>query len=77
MAKKVKLKYFFFHNDNTGNIYEDEKGNWIVVFDGLVRLGEPFHVHDMEGNDVNAEEIGLIQLLEKFVVAKPAVRENG
>jgi hypothetical protein len=77
MPKKIKLKYFFYHNDNAGNIYEDEKGNWIVVFDGLVKLGEPFRVHDMEHNNVDAEEIGLIQLLQGFIVSNPQVRENG
>ena len=71
MAKTITLKYWFVHNDNIGNIFEDEKGNWIVVFDGILKIGQPFHARDMNGNNVDADEIGLIQLLQAFVVAKP------
>lgn len=70
MSKKIVFKYWFFHDGNSGNIYEDEKGNWIVVFDGKVALGKPFYIHDIDGKNVNAEEIGLLELLRSFIVEK-------
>lgn len=76
MAKTIKLIYWFVHNDNSGNIYEDEKGNWVVVFDGVLKIGSPFHVMDTNHNQVDPEEIGLIQLLQNFIVARPQVGEH-
>jgi len=70
MSKSISLKYWFVHGDNTGNIYEDEKGNWIVVFNGVVKVGESFYVHDKDGNVVSAEEIGLLDILRSFIVEK-------
>ena len=57
-ARTIKLKYWFVHNDSIGNIFEDEKGNWIVVFDGIVKIGEPFRVKEIHGDEVDANEIG-------------------
>lgn len=74
MAKSIALIYWFVHNDKFGNIFEDEKGNWIIVFDGMLKLGEPFHVKCVaDGSIVDAEKIGLIRLLRSFIVAKPTV----
>lgn len=71
MTKKITLKYWFFHADNIGNCYEDEKGNQIIVFDGIVKIGEPFYVRGMDGNNIDPAEIGLIDLLASFIVPKP------
>lgn len=69
MARTITLKYWFVHDDRIGNIFEDEQGNRIIVFDGHLKVGEPFRVKEINGDEVDAEEIGLIQLLRAFVVA--------
>jgi hypothetical protein len=70
MHKKITWKYWFVHRDTVGNIYEDENGNRIIVFDGLLEIGAPIRAKDANGNEVDPEEIGLVDLLQSFVVAK-------
>lgn len=66
--KQVKLKYWFYHYNEGGTVYEDEKGNWVIAFSGIIRIGEPFHIHDANGDEVDAEEIGLLDMLRGFIV---------
>ena len=71
MARKITYKYWFIQDGvSSGTVYEDEKGNWIVVFDGKIHIGKLIYVHDANGYEVSAEEIGLLELLRNFIVEK-------
>ncbi len=68
---KVTLKYWFVYGESIGNIYENEKGNWVIAFDGIMRIGERLLVRDRNGNNVDPDELGLMDILKDFLTAKP------
>ncbi len=68
MSKKIIFKYWFVHGDAIGNIYENEKGNWVIVFDGILRVGEPILVRSAEGLNIDPDEIGLNEILRDFIL---------
>src|SRR5688572_26387188 len=36
MERSITLTHWFVHDDRIGNIFEDERGNRIIVFDGTL-----------------------------------------
>lgn len=51
-----RLKYWFYHNDSVGNIYESDKFGLVIVFDGTIKFGEPFHIKNYMGDLVTGDE---------------------
>lgn len=52
----TRIKYWFVHNDNVGNIYESDKFGLVVIFDGILKFGEPFYIKNDKYEAIEGEE---------------------
>lgn len=67
------LEYWFAHgngdNYEVGHIYKSDKLGRVIVFDGNIRVGNKFIIHDSKGRNVEGEEKeALLEVLLSMVV---------
>lgn len=68
----IKYKYAFLHNDEVGYIYESDKFGMLIVFNGLVKISEPFIVYNEDGIMVNDNA----DFIEMFTQILPRMKEE-